>query len=115
MNKRKIGEGYEKRAARYLEEKGYRILEQNVSSRFGEIDLIAHKDEYLVFIEVKYRKDENKGKPEEAVDERKQKKIIKTAEYYCMKKGISMNQAMRFDVVCILGNEIWLYENAFWR
>ena len=54
MNKRKIGKEQEDRAAAHLESLGYRILEKNFCCRFGEIDLIAEQEDYLVFVEVKY-------------------------------------------------------------
>ena len=48
----------------------------------GEIDIIARDRDYLVFIEVKYRRDEHEGDPAEAVDARKQARILHTARYY---------------------------------
>ena len=71
-------------AAAYLKKKGYQILEANFRCRFGEIDLIARDGGYLVFIEVKYRSSPT-GDSLEAVNRRKQRKIIRVAEYYlCM-------------------------------
>lgn len=113
MNKRSIGDTYEQIAAAYLESEGYKIIEHNFRNRQGEIDIIAKKDGYLRFIEIKYRKDKNKGRPEEAVDIRKQHQISKVALYYLMKNKLSMETMCCFDVVCILDNEIKLYENAF--
>ena len=75
MNKRQTGSEYEKRAAQYLQDKGVRVLELNYRNRKGEIDLIAQDGEYLVFVEVKYRKDSKKGSPEEAVNYRKRQNI----------------------------------------
>lgn len=62
MNKREIGSGYEEMAAAYLIEQGYKIVARNFSGRRGEIDIIARDGEYLVFVEVKYRRDET-GQP----------------------------------------------------
>ena len=56
VNKRKVGTDYEKQAAEYLKKKGLKILEQNFYCRMGEIDIIAKDREYLVFVEVKYRR-----------------------------------------------------------
>ena len=112
MNKRVVGSRYEQVAGTYLEEKGYHILQYNYRNAFGEIDLIAEKDGYLVFVEVKYRRTGQKGDPAEAVDYRKQKKISKVAEYYCWKKR-KLNQPCRFDVICVLGQEIRHIEHAF--
>lgn len=111
-NKRQIGTKYEKRAGEYLEKKGYQVLEYNFRCRMGEIDIIARNGEYLVFCEVKYRSNTNKGHPEEAVDIRKQKVISKCALYYLTKNGL-YHTACRFDVVCIEKENITLYQNAF--
>ena len=54
FNKRTIGADKEQLAAEYLIDNGYTVLERNFRSRTGEIDIIASKDNYLVFIEVKY-------------------------------------------------------------
>ena len=111
-NQRAIGTEYERKAAIYLESKGYRILEFNFSCKKGEIDLIARDGDYLVFVEVKYRENENKGNPLEAVDFRKQRIISRCAFYYINKNDLT-HMPVRFDVVGILGKEIQLIQNAF--
>ncbi len=113
MNKRTIGSAYEQVAAAFLESRGYRILELNYRNRYGEIDIIARDGQYLVFVEVKYRKDLSEGLPAQAVNYNKQRKITKVAMYYCSGHNISEYEPMRFDVVGILGDEITLYKNAF--
>lgn len=113
MNKRKIEAAHERQAAVFLKQKGYEILEMNYRCRMGEIDLIAKDNEYLVFVEVKYRKNEQAGNPFEAVNYGKQRMISKVAAYYLMRQGFSMEQPCRFDVVGILGNEMTLIKNAF--
>ena len=55
MNKRQLGTVYEQKAAAYLQQQGYEILECNFRCRIGEIDIIAREGEYLCFVEVKYR------------------------------------------------------------
>lgn len=112
-NRRAVGTDYEKKAAEYLCSKGYRILAHSFRCHFGEIDLIAKDGEYLVFIEVKYRTDNNAGEPQEAVGCRKQQKICRTAAYYCMKQGFSPDQPCRFDVAAIRGEDITIIKNAF--
>ena len=67
MNKREVGAAYEEAAAVFLEKNGVRILERNFRCRQGEIDLIGRDGEYLVFFEVKYRKNADAGLPAEAV------------------------------------------------
>ncbi|MCD8196023.1 MAG: YraN family protein [Lachnospiraceae bacterium] len=113
MNKRRVGAQYEDLAARCLEEKGYRILERNYRCRQGEIDLIALDGRCLVFVEVKYRRDGRSGDPAEAVNFRKQRRIIRTAAYYCYNKNIGESHPCRFDVVSVLGSEVRHIENAF--
>ncbi len=112
-NKRSVGARYEQTAVDYLKERGYKILEQNFSCRTGEIDIIAMENGYLVFIEVKYRKNAAKGFPQEAVDLHKIRKITYTAGYYMLKKHIPPDLPCRFDVVNILDRHISLIQNAF--
>uniref|UniRef100_UPI0032617F38 YraN family protein n=1 Tax=Clostridium sp. NkU-1 TaxID=1095009 RepID=UPI0032617F38 len=66
-NHREVGRQFEDAAAAYLESKGYVILERNYGDRKGEIDIIAKDGKELVFIEVKYRRNLEKGDPAEAV------------------------------------------------
>lgn len=104
----------ERLAAEFLERNGFRILERNFYCRQGEIDLIAEAPErILVFIEVKYRKDEKYGLPGEAVHYRKQTRIRKAAQVYLYQNRGFEHMECRFDVISILGNEIKQIENAF--
>lgn len=104
---------YEEKAAAYLTEKGYRILHKNFYSSFGEIDIVARDGSCLVFVEVKYRSGKAGGHPLEAVDKRKQRRIGKTAVFYCCRYGYGENTPCRFDVIGILGNEMLHIEDAF--
>lgn len=113
MNKREIGTEYEEKAVAFLENRGYFILERNFRNRIGEIDIIARHHEYLVFIEVKYRKNIRSGRPEEAVTSAKMRTICKVADYYRMRYGFGDDTPCRFDVVAIVGEEIRIFENAF--
>lgn len=113
MNTRKKGAEYEEKAARYLQSHGVHILECNYRNRRGEIDLIGRDGEYLVFFEVKYRKDNTMGTPAEAVDYRKQRNICKVADYYRMIHKISEFTAVRYDVIAICKEEVVWYKNAF--
>lgn len=107
-------------AARYLETKGFRILERRYRIRQGEIDLIAEalddNGSSVVFFEVKYRKDLDFGRPSLAVDRRKMQRIIQTARHYMAANHLG-ETAVRFDIL-----EIWWekdhhkihhYKNAF--
>lgn len=112
-NKRAIGSRQEELAAAYLEQRGVRILERNYRSRQGEIDLIARDGDYLVFIEVKFRKDNRHGVPAEAVNARKQQRIRHTAAYYLYQSRYGDDVPCRFDVVAILDNDIEWIKHAF--
>lgn len=112
---RERGAKYEELAAEYLQKQGFQILQRNFSSRFGEIDLIAREGRYLVFVEVKYRAQNNGGHPLEAVDARKQRRIGKTADFYLLRYGYGETTPCRFDVVGILGEEVIHLRNAFER
>lgn len=113
MNTRKTGAAYEQIAAQYLQKHGVKIIERNYRNRRGEIDLIGKDGEYTVFIEVKYRKDDKKGSPTEAVNFAKQRTICKVADYYRMTHGMGEFSAVRYDVVAIEGDVITWYQNAF--
>lgn len=112
-NRRRTGAEYEQKALKYLEGQGYRILQRNYRCRLGEIDLIAWDRGTLVFVEVKYRRSEAFGSPEEAVDARKQYRICRVADYYRMTHKVSEECPCRFDVAAIEGKEIRLLRNAF--
>lgn len=71
MNRRSIGTEYEKAAGAWLTGQGYLILEYNYRCRRAEIDIVAREGRYLVFVEVKYRKNRKEGSAAEAVDEKK--------------------------------------------
>ncbi len=112
-NRRQTGADYEEKAAKWLEEQGFRIVERNFWCRLGEIDLIARDGRYLVFVEVKYRSGLRAGDPAEAVDIHKQRRIARTALYYCSTHGIQEEQPCRFDVVSIQGQKFRHLKNAF--
>lgn len=111
-NKRKIGTHYEKLAGNYLEQNGYEIIAYNFRSSVGEIDIVARDGAYLVFCEVKYRRTAKAGYPAEAISPEKRRRISKCAQYYLYQNGFE-DVPCRFDVVCILGNELELIKNAF--
>lgn len=113
MNKRKTGTVWELRAKEYLSEKGVRIVEQNFRNRHGEIDLIGYHEGYLVFFEVKYRRNNGKGTPEDAVGYTKQKQICQVATYYRCIHRIAIDTPVRYDVIAIEGEEFRWYKNAF--
>lgn len=112
-NQRTVGKEKEKLAAKFLISQGVQILERNFSCKVGEVDLIGRDRGYLVFFEVKYRKDIRCGYPQEAVSKNKRRKIILVSGYYRMLKRYSDNVPIRYDVVSILGDKIRWDRNAF--
>ena len=111
-NKRQIGTCYEKMAATYLRQKGLEIVVCNYRCRFGEIDIIAKEKDVIVFFEIKYRKDADKGLPLEAVTKKKQRIISRCAAAYLGHTRCT-DCAVRFDVIGLLGEEIVWLRNAF--
>ncbi|MBR2851108.1 MAG: ribonuclease HII [Anaerotignum sp.] len=105
-------------AAKQMEKMGYEILERNFHALKAEIDIIAKKDNVIVFTEVKYRKNEEMGTPAEAVNHWKQQNIIRAAKAYIAQKCLmEMGYDFRFDVAEVLTSEGKTYfrytENAF--
>lgn len=113
MTSQQLGILGENIATNYLRKKGYRILDRNYSLRIpgspqkGEIDIIAKKEDVVSFIEVKALSDKTSGNltstisPEEKVNFRKQRKLMKTAESWLMKKKTSLNSKWQIDVISI--------------
>lgn len=98
--KSSLGAFGERSAADYLRNKGYTILEMNYRCRCGEIDIIAEDSDFLVFVEVKLRKDSHFAEAREFVTYSKQQKIKKSALFYI--SGISgkySGKQARFDVI----------------
>ena len=111
-----LGQRGEEQAARYLRLRGYRILERNYRCRFGEIDLIARRGRYLVFVEVKQRHDARFAEAREFVTAQKQARILAAAQQYLAANESELQP--RFDVLEVYGGEngrprIVHLENAF--
>ena len=113
MNTRKKGSVKEQLAADYLQKHGMQIVERNFRTKRGEIDLIGYHNQYLVFVEVKYRVNSNKGFALESVDCRKQRQICKVADDYRYIHKLGDNTMVRYDVVAIQDNQLQWIPNAF--
>lgn len=100
-NHKVIGNIGEEIAQNYLIQQGCKILQKNYYSRFGEIDIIAEKENTLLFIEVKYRKNERFSLAVESITPVKQEKMRLTIESYLQKHPT--NQPLRIDLVTIIG------------
>mgnify|MGYP006064927965 FL=1 len=97
MKQEYIGDYGELCAARYLRERGVRLIASKYRSRFGEIDLILEDGACLAFVEVKTRSVGMIAPPQEAVDAAKQRRLILTASAYLAEKRI--DPPCRFDVI----------------
>ena len=112
-----LGERGETAAADEIRKKGFKILRKNYKCAIGEIDLIAEKNGRIHFIEIKTRSGRGFGDPAEAVDRKKQKKLIKLAAWY-LKENKLEDPPVSFDVAAVLWKankppEIRLIEGAF--
>lgn len=98
MDNKSLGSRGEEAAVVYLMRHGYEILERNFRVSTGEIDIVAVTGDTLVFAEVKTRRSDACGQPAQAVDYRKQQKIVRTAEWYLRQRHEEMCPC-RFDVL----------------
>lgn len=114
-----FGEEGEGVAARFLTQRGYRIVERNYRTKRGEIDLIAYDGNTLVFIEVKSRRGSRFGAPHWSVNQKKQYRLWRSAEQFLLKNRLS-HLNCRFDLVFIQSwaggaPAVELLKNAFER
>lgn len=111
------GQKHEEMAYKYLVKHNLIPVARNFYSQTGEIDLIFlenHKNiQYLLFIEVKYRKSSFYGLAVETVNNRKQQKIYQTAEYFIYKNPKYKNIQCRFDIITIQNEKLEWLKNAF--
>lgn len=100
-----LGKLGEDKAADFLRKKGYQVLEQNNSTKWGELDLIATKNGTLIFIEVKLKSTEDYGTPEEMIGKNKLAQVRRTAEMYLLNNPDMANKYDQYqiDAVCIVG------------
>lgn len=112
-----LGRWGEKVAADYLKSKGYSIVDRNVRTPYGEIDIIAGSEDLLIFVEVKTRTTTNYGMPETSVTQQKRKHIIDTVLFY-FQEHTDLECDWRIDVIAIRGKkytpkpEITHFQNA---
>lgn len=118
---KQIGDVGEEYAVKFLKKNKYKIRERNFRKPYGEIDIIAENKEYIVFVEVKTRQQNSLTRGTDAVDCKKQQKIIKTAlAYISDKNNCDIKKSCRFDVCEVYVDKENLslcsmkyYENAF--
>jgi len=132
MNKyrQSFGKWGETIAENYLTEKGYRILERNIRTPYGELDIIAsqkgiipsgvqmERETIIVFVEVKTRSSDKYGLPEQAITARKQEHLLSAAQYYLMENP-QLAEDWRVDVISIQSStqgkqpKVTHFENVF--
>lgn len=110
----RVGKWGEETAVEYLRQRGCDIVGQNVRTPYGEIDIVAKKDNTIIFIEVKTRTSNTMGLPEESITPRKREHMIACAENYAMEHEIDRWQ---IDVISIEGKpgatpKVTHFENA---
>ncbi len=117
MNKRKFGQSIEKLAEDYLKTQGLKPLDNNYADKEGEIDLIMQDQQTIVFVEVRFRKTMAYGGALASISLEKQKRIIKTAKRYLLKKKLYDKVFCRFDIITAQNTQGNLalnwYQNAF--
>lgn len=112
MRSQLVGKKAEDVACSFLIKNGLVLVTRNYRCRFGEIDLVMKDADMLVFVEVRYRKNNIFGDGAESVDQDKQRKLIFTANQYLQEHPSSM--PVRFDVIALSADQTpqWI-NNAF--
>jgi len=114
---KRLGDWGEEKATQFLTKNGYKIIERNFRWARGELDIVAEKDDLLIFVEVKTATSANMGEPASWVTPRKQKQIALAAQKFLQDNRIE-NKDCRFDVIGIMKTgstfKIQHIENAFW-
>ena len=118
FSKKQTGDAGEKYCVKHLKKNGYKILCRNYSKPCGEIDIVASKGGVLCFVEVKTRHQGSLTEPYEAVDYKKQRRLLKAAQVYLLEYHIE--SYCRFDVCEVITDketlkllDIRYIENAF--
>jgi putative endonuclease len=119
MNRKETGDLGEKLAGKFLRKNGYKIRSTNYRCKHGEIDIIAEKKDFLVFIEVRTKRNAQYGSPEESITYAKRERLIASAFSYMESSPLKQGQFWRIDFVAVEldrddnATRIELIENAF--
>lgn len=110
-----LGQSGEDRAAAFLTQHGYQVLDRNCRVGNQEIDIVAQElaSNELVFVEVKTRRDYEHGWGSDAVDGRKLARMIRVAGVYRRLRG--RHELYRFDIICVVGAHVDHYQNVTWN
>ena len=95
------GRSGEDQAIRFLQKKGYQLLDRNFRSRTGEVDIVCEADELILFIEVKSWRSLPDEALEVSIGVTKQQRIVRTARYYLLQNPHLQERGIRFDVVLV--------------
>ena len=106
------GKHAENVAVNYLRKQKVNIIERNFLCRLGEIDIIGSHNQEIIFFEVRYRSNDSHGSAAQSITKLKQKKIIKTAQYWLTQNKTKQSHAMRFDA--ILFDQKINYQHLTW-
>ena len=106
------GRQSEQLAERHLKAQGLSLVERNYLCAQGEIDLVMRDDDCLVFVEVRHRSNDKFGSAIESVTKSKQRKLTAAARHFIIHRGLSEQQAMRFDVVGV--SKVGAEEKVAW-
>jgi putative endonuclease len=96
-----LGDRGEDAAAKFLKRRGYHILARGLDLPLGELDIVAVDGRTVVFVEVKTRRSDDAGRPEDAIDSRKEQRMTQAALAY-LKSNRLLEYSARFDVVAIM-------------
>ena len=116
MGNKETGQNGEEKAAQYLIEKGYEIIERNYKTKSGEIDIIAKKAETIVFLEVKTLPQATPDMLSSVLNQQKLQRILKTSKRFLLNHRQYSNSYIRFDVIVLDMQglpEVYHIENAF--
>jgi putative endonuclease len=113
---KQTGDEGENRAANFLQERGYKITARKWRTREGEIDIIAEKDDYLVFVEVKTLPNATYDMLKKVLNSQKQRRIVKTSKCFLLNHREYINSYIRYDVIVLDMQglpSVYHIENAF--
>jgi putative endonuclease len=100
MDRQEVGKLGERAAQTFLKKRGYRIRETGFRCRHGEIDIVAQKKDWLVFVEVRTKSNLNFGAPEESITQAKKERLVASALTYATTHQ-NIPSLWRIDVVAI--------------
>lgn len=111
MTTKDIGSKGEDITLRFLQERGFELLERNYRYKRNEIDLIVRKDDLICFVEVKKRKSQTFGYPETFVSDGQKERIHQAAENFIIER--QWEDKIRFDISAVTGDHVDYFEDAF--